>query len=515
MLSVLLFSVLVPTITLVIFSLFVYRWYVNTKIQTVVPETTTFIFKFDAKNRRVMAYNVIPDRKNIFKKLMNNTWSPIESITNHFKTDEAQKKMRKAFNNLDLGSKSESFDFISQFSLLKKGEYHVSFVIDSIKDDTNYIMRLSWRKINKQKLFNAIDNKLDKQDVIADGIQNYKGFVAFNVVSDSSVAQSKLIEFAHKIYSQNKIKYFISGGFVVFVFFGANAKQTKKQLDSFIKAFKDVGFKIGANHLFDGSAFAASNKVNSTKNLNGVLQLLDFLINTSIKIGRNFISYKEGLNRQEFEKFSEASKSFRLATRAKNIQSKVIAIRYWRSKKKSIEFIIPTIEGIHQNTLNDILRNKNNKDMLIDAHATMIAIDGHYDSAVMFDVNEHWLIENKDKIRYKKAIYLINASDNNSSELQEVVEELNNRGFLFALRIIRYTEDVVTVVQRIKPNFLVIDSSFWNENKLFDSEKLINLMSLKKVSDEQKIKMIFEQPSDLIDEDTSRKIGLHYFYNVE
>lgn len=516
MLTVLLLSILVPTITLMIFSLFIYRWYVNSKIQTVVPETTTFLFKFDVKNRKVMAYNVIPSRKNVFRILKVNTWSNVDVITNHFKTDSAQRKIRKAFNNLESGSQSESFDFVSQFSLLRKGEYHVNFIIDALEGEPHFIMRLSWRKISEKKTFEAKENKLDKQEVIREGTDNYVGFVAFNVVSDStSTAESKLIEFAHKIYAHNKIKYFVSGGFVVFVFFGSNAKQTKKQLDSFIKSFKDVGFKIGANHLFDGSAFAASNKVNSIKNLNGVLQLLDFLINISIKIGKNFISYKEGLNKQEFQKFAEASKSFRLATRAKNVQSKVLSIRYWRSKKKSIEYIVPSIEGIHANTLKDILRNKNNKDMLVDAHASMVAIDGHYDSAVMFDVNEQWLIDNKDKIKYKKAIYLINTADNNSSELQQVVEELNQRGFLFALRIVRYTEDVVTVVQRVKPDFLVIDQSFWNENKLFDSEKLINLMSLKKVADEHRIKMIFEQPSNLIDEETAKKIGLHYFYNFE
>ena len=514
MLTVLLLSILTPIIVFGIFGFFIYGWYTNAKLQSVVPETTTFLFRFNPKDRKVMPYNIIPERKNAFRGLKPGHWGNVDLITNHFRSSEAKKKIRLAFNDVEMGKKVGDFSFISTFSILKKGEYKFDWKIDQIANQDEYILRISWKKMYPQEtLADFKDNLIDKKTVIENNLYKYKGFVAFNLYSETSTI--KLLDIINRIYQKQDIQYFIHGGFVVVCFFEPSAKRMKKQIDAFVKRFKNHGFKMGANHLFDGSAFAASNNVDNPKHLSLMLQTLDFLINISIKIKRNFISYKENLNKEEFIKFSEASKSFRLAVRAGNIDSKVLSIRYWKSKKKSIDYIVPHVDGIHPNTLDEILINKNNKDMLIDAHAQLVAVEGKYDKAVMVDVNSNWLIENRDQLAYKKSIYLINMIDDNTTELQQIVNDLNEKGFVFAMRISKYTEEVITVVQRIHPDFLVIDSSFWNDNKLFDSGRLINLMSLKKVSDENNIKIIFEQPSDLIDDETAKKIGLKYFYNFE
>lgn len=514
MLTVLLLSILTPLIVFLIFGVFIYGWYTNAKLQSVVPETTTFLFKLNAVERKVTPYNIIPERKNAFKGLKPNKWSNIELITNHFRAPEAKKKIRTAFNELEAGKNIVPFSFVSPFSIMKKDKYKFDISIDKIEDANEYILKISWKKItSKLEETDYKNNLIEKKTVIENDFYKYKGFVGFNVNSD--VSKIKLLDFICRIYQRNQIQYFIHGGFVVICFFDNSAKGIKRQIDAFVKRFKNYGFKMGANHLFEGSAFAVSNNVDSPKRLSLMLQTIDFLINISIDIKRNFISYKESLNKDEFIKFSEASKSFRLDVRARNIESKVISIRYWKSKKKSIDYIVPHVEGIHQNTLNQILINKNNKDMLVDAHAELVAIEGKHDKAVMVDVNSNWLIEKKDKLEYKKSIYLINMIDDNTSELQKIVTDLKSKGFVFAIRISSYNEEIITAVQRIEPDFLVIDSSFWNENKLFDSGKLINLMSLKKVSDENGIKIIFENPSDLIDDETAHKIGLRYFYNFE
>lgn len=502
-------SIFIPLITLVAFTWFITKWYLNASITNSIDDKGTLMFRFNLKSRNVLLYKINPHAKNPFKIFKPTDWISFDNIINFFPEDSVKKTSIKIFHKLENGSENEEFDFISN---LKKHEFRFKMTFTKIEDDNDFILEINWDKVVKTHIVDFKQNRIEKTDVYNEDTK-WKGFIAFNISQDIKNSEEDIIQLAHSIYPEHKIKYLITSGFVVFVFYGSTALKLKKQTDKFMSVFLTDGRKKGMSYVSEGSAIVASNQIDSPKKLNWIIQVIDFLINVSIKKSKNFASYKNDLNKDDFTKFTDASKSFRLAVRAKDIKFKTIPVRYWKSRKKVATYITPFVDGINPVLTSQILNNKNNKEMITDSFASLIATDKLVGDGHMFDVNAEWLIQNKNKINNKRVIYLVNLGDEKFEDLLQVTQDLKSQGIIFAIRIRKYDEKVITSIQGVEPDFLVVSQNFWNKDKLFDTDKLVQLMSLKKVVKDFKSRIVFENPSDLVDDETAEKIGLNLFYD--
>lgn len=484
-------------------------------IKNKAAEKSTLLFALNVKERKVRSLQTkFHERSGLFD-LKSGKWQPTSDLLAYFDDMEIHRHFREAMHTLESGADTTKFLYVSKPHTIFKKESLIEFTFNRMSDSYEYTFVVKWEPVNKNPEKAVVLPTQLTLDDIANDKSMWKGFIAFNTVSDVKDATDKFINLIYRLVKKDSIRYVVISGYVVFMLTAPSEKLITKKINQFITMMENQGFKRGANHLFDGSAFVTSDKVTSVKAIGGVVKALDYFVNKSIKEKLNFISFGADYDRDEFNSFVEASKSFRLATRTGDVKQNKVVVRSWKSKRKTIEYVFPSVDGINQKLLNTILRNKNNKEQLINANARNIAINQQIDLPVLVDINASWFLENKANMVYQKAIYVINLNHTGSTDkLRESLSEMKAKGFVFALRLTQLNEDITLLIQNTKPGFIVIDHSFWGVHELFSTSLLIQLMTIRKLAVSSNIKMIYEDPSEFVDEETAQKIGLDFYYNI-
>lgn len=506
-------SVVVPILVAVVLSWALYK-YRQSELKKAVPKKNTQVFKFDLRTRRVLLMNALKVNVSAFRELVPNEWDSVQIITSRF-SEDVQKQFMTAFDKLDKGAERVVFEFNTPSLFYKRHEAIYKVKFSKIEDGTGYYMSMTWDAFKPQKMRTLLQsNHIEKEDVAVSS-SRWKGFVAFNVRGGEQYIQ-RLIELVSHLYKVREIDYFISSGYLIFVFYGDKASKVKSKINKFVRLFLGSGYRKGGGQLFEGSATFISASADNVKTINKIVQTLDYLISLSIESKTSFVTWNKDMSKEEFETFVEASKSFRLSVRSKDIVNSSQIVRNWKSNRKVVEYFYPEIVGINSKLMSRILRNKNHIDFLIDAHADATILEHKLDKPGLVDVTPHWIFKNENNIKNKDIIYVVRADSHKEVPgLADVLTRLTAKGFIFAIKVYDYTEVMTTLIQAVRPQFIVVSKGVWNTEGLLDSEMLFKLMTIRKLSDQIKARIIYQEPSKLVDANTAEKIGLQFFYDVQ
>jgi len=110
---------------------------------------------------------------------------------------------------------------------------------------------------------------------------------------------------------------------------------------------------------------------------------------------------------------------------------------------------------------------------------------------------------------YKRAIYVINYNNYQDKNTYKIVREMTERGFVFAMRLKSFNENMTTKLKKAKPQFIVVDKELSNVQ---NPENYIQLLSIKKLADQMKVRVIYENPSNKVDSSMAKVLGIKYVY---
>lgn len=512
--AILVISIIAVLFFLVASILFFYFGIIKRKTES--SDKSILLFALDLRERKVMSLQTKLHEKTGVLDLKEGKWIPTSTLLDKFADEEIHRLFREAMHQLEGGLETTSFMYVTEPHKLFKKESLVTFTFTKMEDTTEYTFIVKWEPVNMDRETKFVAPKALDLEQIANESSTWKGFIAFNTVSGVKDSTDKFIELIYRQSKKESFHHIVISGYVVLFLTAQSEKQLTKRINSFIVMMEKQGYKRGASHLFDGSAFVMSDKVTTVKAVGGIIKALDYFVNKSIKEKLNFVSFDENYDREEFNTFVEASKSFRMAIVSSDIKIEIATVRNWRNKRKTIEYIFPSVEGINASLLDSIMRNKNNKEQLMNANATNIAINQTVDLPVLVDINASWFLENKSKMVYKRAIYVINLNyTGNTNLLREAMAEMKEQGFVFAFRLTQLNEDIIMLIQNTRPGFIVIDHSYWGNRELFNTSLLIQLMTIRKLAASSNAKMIYEDPSEFVDNETAGKIGLDFFYSLK
>lgn len=515
-LGVVLLSVLIPLGVGAFFAYAIWRWHQGRQLKSYLPTKHTNVYKFDLRTRKVLASNIVDLQRSPFKDLDRHNWDSINIIIDKF-DDRAQRYFRIAFDKLEKGSEFEKIVFDHPSLNFKKHMTRFVFTFYKSEEAMRYFMKLEWDAKPIEKKKKILEKRHFSKEEIAADPSPAKGLVAFNVISGN---EENLLEIVSKLYiTKRELTYFISNGYLIFFFGGKSMKDAKRKVEKFITLFVKAGYESGANQMFEGSAYAVSMKFHTVKTVNNAVHVLNFPINVSIETKQNFIDWeivREKSRQQEYDSFDEATRSFRQSVKTRDVDSKIMNVRKWVSKRKTVDYLYPHIEGINNKLMSRILRNKNNIESLIDAHADKMILGKMINQPCLIDITQDWIIKNKDAIYDNKIVYVVRIDPyRDLIPLQEVLMQLAQKGLVFAFRVADYNDAVTTLIKNVSPNFLVVSKRVWNAEGLLDSEMLFRLMTLKKLADQFKIKMIYQEPpTGFVDETTADKIGLQFYFDI-
>ena len=511
-----LFAILIPTFVILMTLLFWWKIWSNSSGNDVSRKGINF-FRLDVRNRKIQLIRN-KSKSTIFKGIKNGKWVLVKALLNHFFDKEnVEKKFRELFLKLDKDQGvDEKMEFISKVMLhSKKTPYLITINFSPLEDDSNYIMQLSWQSVEEKSEQQTEIDFSSKGDII-NSPSPYKAFITFNLNQSTYRPDNELAQLLIK-YVNKDVTIVIHNDLLIVVFFGKTIKRTRKHIEKFIYRTKTKAFKYGARTFFRGSAYTIKKDVNTNVKFLSVIKALNFFIALSIEKGIDFLTSdteKKAYTQEDFTKFSKSSKVFRASTKSGQLDTQYISVRSKKTNRKVIDFAFPNIKGISDKMFSTLLINRNNRNELINSHAKKVAIEGRIKKPILLDVNSDWLIKNEKKIVFKKAIYVINLKEGTGqSEIIGVVQRLGERGFYFAIRIQNFSESKITYVKKIKPQFILIDKSVWGESELGDSQTMIWLMTIRKISKAENIKVIYENPSNVIDEVMAKKIGMNFVYN--
>lgn len=443
-----------------------------------------------------------------------NEWETLDYLKFWLTESSGEPLFRQAIHELtNKKPDSYSFNFISTMPAVKKigkNKFQVNFEFHKT-DSGFYILIVKWHIISTEKTKTIQEVRVISREELDQTSRPTTGYVAFNVKKNRE-ATTRLLKIISTMWNQQVVSFFTSG-LLIIVFQDENTKAISKTIRRFVATFEKYGSQFGAQQLFEGSAYIYADNGHVSANQTKSLQALEFFISISIDKKRNFISLaNKEFNLDDYKLFSEGLRIFKNAIRERDIQIEKIPVRNYKNNRQITEFITPRIKGLNNHLITTILKNFNNRQELIDATATKVSQMTSSDP-VLVDVTETWLITNKDLIKNKKAIYVVDFEDRISAErIRSIMESLREKNYVFGIRISQFEEKSFALLKRLKPNFVIIDQQFMSSSNLFDSNTYINLLMIAEISEEEKIKIIYEKPSEFIDNYTAEKIGLNYYY---
>ena len=508
--------VVLPVILLAM-AFITYRSLTNVKNES--NESGTQLIKFDVHNFNYVPYSTESEDVLFPVRTSSKTkWIRADNVFERFYVSpEVKLNFNKAFKRLESGSDFEHVEFVGPSFSKKKAMSYYSFKFDSIDADSDILLTVKW---HKQEVLKAKKKTLMSQVTLEDVIDNtsrVKTLFAFNINEKDKVAGQRLIKITSQISSAKNIEYFISENIsaIIFVFYYDELKDARKENAKFVEVFKSKGFEFGANHLFEGCGFITSTKFDNPLEAKNNIYKLEFLVNKSIETKNNFISGDDSINAKELENYVEAYEVFKKTVQDGNLEEEVKVVRSFKQNRIAVRYLFPKVPGVNAEILSKIEKNKNNKKILVDAFADKISridIDKN-EKAKLIDVSFDWIVRNKDQDIQKKAIYVIRFMDRYKvEEVSKVLDELIEKGYFFAVRVYKYNEDIAIMLKEVNAQFVVIDKRFWEENSFIQSDNLIELMTIWDLSSRAKKRLIYNNPSKLIDVETAKKIGLKLYY---
>lgn len=480
------------------------------------------MFRLDIYSRKISKIDSGRREKFIIRGFGRKKNPSLKQLSKSFISESnVEKQFRDVLNRIRKDpEKCQKIEFISGVpSQSNKHQYKFKISFSPFEETDDFIMTIAWKIVIKERKKKNIEIKHVDKEYVVNKPEKIKGFIAFNLNHDILNATTKLINifnFFMSKFSKKGIVYFKNNDTLIITFFGETTKSVTKKMRWFMDKVKVKAFGDGAKTLFSGSGYIALKDIDSNKELLKACRALDFFVILSIEEKRNFISNQDkSFDIENYKKYSAASKSFRAALRTGDLKTQLIPVKSRKTNKKVIEYAYPKINGLNDNMLRIMLTNRNNYIDLIDAHVKKIGIKTEAGSPILIDINSDWLITNYKKLKYKKAIYvIIIKQDTRYDVLEEVINWMGDNRFFFAIRIKNFTETIATLINQTCPQFILIDKSAWSKNGLANTKTFIDLLTIKKLADTGNIKIIYENPSKLVDKKMAEKINMNFYYNM-
>ena len=476
------------------------------------------ILKLDINQRMVYRYkrtaNNVTDSI-IFHSKKKAQWVPLERLTKTFVGTPGEKWLRNSFVSLAQGEKNVKFTFTTK-DVIEKTKTRFTFTINDIDGTDKFNMIIRWKQIDAEASELKDVNLLDVEK-IAKMKKKYKGFVAFGL-NEHIEGINKHMAAALKNVSSIRYKNMIVQDDVFIILFGA---ATARGLHTKIKTFKNEvtknGYKIGVRSFFMSSAVIEAREIDDSKRVMSVVRALDYYLNLSLKTGKQFVDDEcDMFNKEEYDEYIVETKNLRAATRAGSFELKLFPVKTAGSAKKVIEFVKPQVEGMSEYIFKELMRNKFNEERLINSVATEVAVNKRVKVPVIVDITAKWLIDNQNKINYKKAIYVIKLNMSNTAPFVEVIDKLSAKGFIFGLRITKFKDGTNILIKNIRPEFVIIDEKLSSVSTFAIYQQLF---SIKTFSSIYNFKTIFENPPKELTGKKSSKaraeaLGMKYYFNT-
>lgn len=512
--DIVLVSLFLLVLLLVVFIFLLYRR--DQAVYKSIPLKSLTMSKFDLNRRKYLFEEKSNQHRKIFKPTQVSSWTNFADLVNQFDV-KVRRRIAETLSKLEKGSEHESISFS-----IKNFHYHnrisdFELTWHKIDGETDYFLITSYnvRPKLKKTTYNRIHKLTNEQLLKQSNVKPYKGFIAFNIIGNLEQSVASVLQMLAAIWKVKRINYFIKSGLLIIVVAGKNNFRTSERIAKVVSAIQKKGYFRGIKKYFRGSASVISQKTTSNKYINQIIQTINFLINLSIYKKEEFLTQRDDLDRDEFSSYMEASKIFYKLIANKKIVSKNAAVRNWKTNKKIVNYIYPSIPSLNSLTASSILRNENNKRLLVNKHAESVAfVKPEKQTPALLDVYDYWFIENYSKIQNRNIMYVIHFNKYKpNKEFVDLFNTLNKKDIPYAVHVNDYDESTAYLIQTFKPRFLIQDSSAWNKEGLINSNTYMKLMTIASLAKENDIKIIYQDPSTIIDKETSEKIGLVYYYN--
>ena len=473
----------------------------------------TILGKIDINTRKIFIYDsvfnkVIP--KNFHIKRSLNKWSSLDNLLNRYKGQITEHQIRSMLVEIQSGKSftKSSFEYTSVNN--KNVSYAIVIRMFKKEDSSDIGLSIDWKLITPQKPRKSFIFNPSTKIQIADINFTYKGFIAFQLKSEIPNIASEFIYQLNKIISFKNKFYFIINGILVIVIANNKVLKLKKQILKLINIIKKKGFERGINRMYDATSYTIAKEVTTPKRINSVLDLLVFNINLSIRTGKDFTNKNTSeFNLDEYKAVSKSIRTFKETIKSNNIDSKQVNVFNIKNNRKIMIYSFPYIKDISKEIMSIILRNRDNWKNLINTYAQMVSIDSVIKEPVLVDINNSWLFDNHEKMKYKRAIYVLNYDFSNNINTDKIIQKMSKNNFTFAIRLKSFNEQITTILKRIKPQFIVVDQKLSN---IKNPENYIQALSIKTMAEREGIRIIYENPSDDIDDPMVEVLGIKYVY---
>ena len=469
---------------------------------------TFLIEPLEFRNRKILQSH------RIVKGINWKEWNKINLILDRFGS-RISKKIAEVFNKLERGSLNEYLKFKAPSFYTKNRNVQYDFHFSKIPDSNHFIVRINYNHImvNSQNIEDAKIKEVTRLE-IANNEKKIKGFVAFNINTSINHAITRFREIIQFRNQKKQIAYLRYNAILVFVIFANKNWQIQKAINKIKKQAESSSFFNELKYLYKGSAIAKTQKIHSVRYVNKMLQSLNFLAIYSMKKNIKFLSVNKEIDRKFFKTYNHALRIFESTISNKNFKLSYSSIRNIGNNKPIVDFLSPVVQNINSELFSWIISDMRNQTELQNSFAEKMLFK-HQEKPIIVDVNDTWLFKNVERIKNTKALVAINFRNMAQRKTRvDLIRKVNHHNIAFALYIHSYNDNKASFLKLAKPRFVVVDDNIWTKNKLLSSDHFLNLISLNSLAKENKIKIIYKNPSLILDKKIYSDIGLKYYFQV-
>ncbi len=478
------------------------------------PNNGRLVFEVDYDNRKIrfvkhkfMSMSKIPETKRKHN-LYSGQWVDLEKFVYLF-NDSTQKAIRNVLFDINEDKKINERILLSKRNNSIFGEYEVNSNFQKSSSGFIQVNIQYHKKIDKVQNWNL--KKWNKSDLKNKVKNKYLILFAAKVQNDKNL-HSEIFREIKFIFKKIKMHFIIEGNTMIVVI---PTDSVDKKYDNILKKIPKLKKNLLKRGLAQSYSYVAMHKVDkpeSPKEINNILLLIEYLLYKS-RITNKIGTYNEAQDDKAFTEFKTSYLIMDQAIRAGDIETGLTRVRNYKTNKPLISYAYPTSSKISNKWLNKLSLSQDFREAMVDAHTSKY-INKIKSEPMILDVNQNWLMKNYDKIKNKKIIYCINLSgDTPAHELALIVDALKTKEIYCAIRIMKLNHKTTTLIKSAKPQFLLIDRKL--ASAAYKREIFSALVDINKMAKSANVKIIYELPSEKLDNRQSEKLGLKFYYNFK
>lgn len=381
-----------------------------------------------------------------------------------------------------------------------------------VDENKSFIGYFRWEhnfSFNQRKKYRFIE----KEDAVkVKG--SFKAFIGFLTKQEFSDKTAFYEEF-NNIRFNGKFYLFEDEDITYIMIHSNSHHQLNKNLAKLVRNFEFNLNNWRINFYYDAVGVVENNSIKYVNDLENVIYRMKFVIFKSLESKKLEKFIVKTVDFDEYQSFKNQYTDFIYMLLHNEVKNYLAHVRVYGLKHRKIfaNYYLPTMENFSNFWFNKFVQNKNYKITMLEKYSTDFINSYKENKKILLDVSDGQFIKLKESFKNPNIILIVNIFN---MELLEKVGftsfELNQKQFFNGIKIHDLNSKIFDYILNYDPRIVIISRNI--SKRIHDVNTFMNLCYLVRIIQLKKIKLIYEDIEEKLEENVILKANVNLYYET-